>query len=62
MVCTWTKNGLLGVALAMALGVAFLPSTARAQDDPKDWPMYNRDVLGTRSVVRDPKGAIEDRD
>jgi polyvinyl alcohol dehydrogenase (cytochrome) len=48
MVCTWTKNGLLGVALAMALGVAFLPSTARAQDDPKDWPMYNRDVLGTR--------------
>jgi polyvinyl alcohol dehydrogenase (cytochrome) len=42
------KNGLLGVTLALVLGAVFLPASANAQDDAKDWPMYNRDVLGTR--------------
>src|SRR5262249_46355418 len=34
--------------LVLALTVVLLPGAARAQDDAKDWPMYNRDVLGTR--------------
>jgi polyvinyl alcohol dehydrogenase (cytochrome) len=40
------QNGLLGVALAVCW--AALPPVSRAQDDANDWPMYNRDVLGTR--------------
>jgi polyvinyl alcohol dehydrogenase (cytochrome) len=35
---------LLGVVLAVVLGAG----AAQAQDDPKDWPTYNRDVRGTR--------------
>jgi polyvinyl alcohol dehydrogenase (cytochrome) len=38
------RRALLAVALWATLPVAF----ARAQDVDKDWPMYNRDVLGTR--------------
>src|SRR6516164_19388 len=49
MVFTTTKSGrfggLLGIAVCMALSS---PGGARAQDDGKDWPMYNHDVLGTR--------------
>jgi polyvinyl alcohol dehydrogenase (cytochrome) len=44
MVRNAAKHGLLGMALAVAL----LPAVAHAEDDGKDWPMYNRDVLGTR--------------
>jgi polyvinyl alcohol dehydrogenase (cytochrome) len=44
MVCKGLKSALLGAALAIALR----PTITRAQDDTKDWPMYNRDVLGTR--------------
>jgi outer membrane protein assembly factor BamB len=47
MVGNATKNGMLGVALAVALGAALAPAAA-AQDDAKDWPTYNRDMLGTR--------------
>src|SRR5438132_10102279 len=39
------KRSRLGVGLATILSLA---SAARAQDDGKDWPMYNRDVRGTR--------------
>src|SRR5262249_27556237 len=37
-------NGFLAAALAAIL----LPNPAAGQSDPKDWPSYNRDVLGTR--------------
>jgi polyvinyl alcohol dehydrogenase (cytochrome) len=33
---------------AVVLCAALAPASARAQADAKDWPMYNRDVLGTR--------------
>jgi len=33
---------------AALLTINLLPARAGARDDPKDWPMYNRDVLGTR--------------
>jgi polyvinyl alcohol dehydrogenase (cytochrome) len=42
-----TKQDWLGAALAMILGTV-LAQAAGAQDDAKDWPTYNRDVLGTR--------------
>jgi polyvinyl alcohol dehydrogenase (cytochrome) len=42
-----TKNALAGAALAVILAAGFLPAVATAQD-AKDWPMYNRDVRGTR--------------
>jgi polyvinyl alcohol dehydrogenase (cytochrome) len=42
-----TKGGWLGAALAVVLGAVLAPA-AGAQDDAKDWPSYNRDVLGTR--------------
>ena len=32
----------------LAFGAAFLPARVHAQADPNDWPMYNRDVIGTR--------------
>jgi polyvinyl alcohol dehydrogenase (cytochrome) len=32
----------------VVLGSVLAPALARAQSDAKDWPMYNRDVLGTR--------------
>jgi polyvinyl alcohol dehydrogenase (cytochrome) len=47
MGCNVMRKGLFGVALVV-LGAALPPGVANAQDDPKDWPMYNRDVLGTR--------------
>ena len=37
-----------------------------AQDDPKDWPMYNRDVIGTRynrgetAIGKSNVGRLED--
>ena len=48
MVSKAMKNGLLGAALAVVLGATFPTSVALAQGDAKDWPMYNRDVIGTR--------------
>jgi polyvinyl alcohol dehydrogenase (cytochrome) len=33
---------------AVLLCAALAPASAHAQADAKDWPMYNRDVLGTR--------------
>ena len=32
----------------LAFGAAFLPARVHAQADPNDWPMYNRDVIGSR--------------
>ena len=32
----------------LAFGAAFLSARVHAQADPNDWPMYNRDVIGTR--------------
>jgi outer membrane protein assembly factor BamB len=43
MLRTPRRQGLFGLALVV-LG-ALPPGAARAQDDPKDWPMYNHDVL-----------------
>jgi polyvinyl alcohol dehydrogenase (cytochrome) len=40
------KEKFLGVALLWLCAIT--PRVAYAQDDAKDWPMYNRDVLGTR--------------
>jgi polyvinyl alcohol dehydrogenase (cytochrome) len=40
------RNGLLALALAAVLW-ACAPAVADAQET-KDWPMYNRDVIGTR--------------
>jgi len=37
--------------LVVALGASLLPALAHAQEDPKDWPMYNHDVLGSRHNV-----------
>src|SRR5438132_2608084 len=42
-----TKIGLL-LALAFILGVGFTSASASAPDDDKNWPMYNRDVIGSR--------------
>jgi outer membrane protein assembly factor BamB len=30
------------------MGFVLIPVVAKAEDDPKDWPMYNRDTIGTR--------------
>jgi polyvinyl alcohol dehydrogenase (cytochrome) len=61
MVCRMRKGGWLGVTLAVVLGAALPPGVARAQDDVKDWPTYNRDVLGTRhnrgETALDPSNA-----
>jgi glucose dehydrogenase len=38
----------LAGALALVVAAVVQPSIADAQDDPKDWPTYNRDVIGTR--------------
>jgi polyvinyl alcohol dehydrogenase (cytochrome) len=42
------KRGLRGAALAVAIWAAFPSAFAHAEDDAKDWPMYNHNVLGTR--------------
>jgi polyvinyl alcohol dehydrogenase (cytochrome) len=61
------KSGLLGVALAVVLWAAFSPTVARAQDEGKDWPMYNRDLLGTRhnrgetALDRSNVGRVEEK-
>ena len=34
--------------LAVVLWAGLFPTIARAEADAKDWPMYNRDVIGTR--------------
>jgi outer membrane protein assembly factor BamB len=38
----------LRLTLLVFLAAVLVSVVARAQDDPKDWPTYNRDVLGTR--------------
>jgi polyvinyl alcohol dehydrogenase (cytochrome) len=42
------KNGWFGAALVAVVSIALTSPYARAQEDAKDWPMYNRDVIGTR--------------
>jgi polyvinyl alcohol dehydrogenase (cytochrome) len=39
------KNGLLG---AVVLWIALSPAVASAEDNAKDWPTYNYDLIGTR--------------
>ena len=48
MVFTTIKNGLFGALLGAVVWIALTSHDACAQDDGKDWPMYNRDVIGTR--------------
>ena len=48
MIFTTIKNGLFGALLGVAVWIAVTSPDARAQEDAKDWPMYNRDVVGTR--------------
>ena len=48
MICNVIVDRSLDVALASILCVALPWSVATADDDPIDWPMYNRDVTGTR--------------
>jgi hypothetical protein len=45
---TAMKNGLFGAALAAVVWIALISPHAHAQEDGKDWPMYNRDLIGTR--------------
>ena len=39
---------LILVGLGVAAGCFLTISSLRAQNDPGDWPMYNRDLAGTR--------------
>jgi polyvinyl alcohol dehydrogenase (cytochrome) len=48
MVCQRIKNGLFILMLSGVLSTILTPTWTQAGDDAKDWPMYNRDVLGTR--------------
>jgi polyvinyl alcohol dehydrogenase (cytochrome) len=48
MVFTAMKNGLFAAALGAVVWITLTSPDARGQQDAKDWPMYNRDVLGTR--------------
>jgi polyvinyl alcohol dehydrogenase (cytochrome) len=43
------KKCVRGVALAVMVWLPHEFVAAKAFDDAKDWPMYNRDLLGTRS-------------
>jgi polyvinyl alcohol dehydrogenase (cytochrome) len=67
MVRNVLKKELLGGVLALVLGAALPPAVANAQDDAKDWPMYNRDVLGTRhnrgetALDRSNAGRLEEK-
>jgi polyvinyl alcohol dehydrogenase (cytochrome) len=67
MRCHALKSRLTRVALAVVLTAAFLPAIAHAQGDAKDWPMYNRDVIGTRynrgetSLDRSNVGRLEEK-
>jgi polyvinyl alcohol dehydrogenase (cytochrome) len=53
--------------VALLLGVALMPASARAQADAHDWPMYNRDVLGSRfnpaekTIGRENAGRLEEK-
>ena len=53
--------------LPLALLAALVPGAARAQGDPKDWPTYNHDALGSRhnpgetAVGRDNAGRLEEK-
>src|SRR5262249_403770 len=57
--------GLLGATLAAALWSA--GPSAVAGEDGKDWPMYNRDVIGTRhnrgetAIDKDNAGRLEEK-
>jgi polyvinyl alcohol dehydrogenase (cytochrome) len=49
MVFTTTKSKRYGAMLGVVVWIALSsPGGIRAQDDVKDWPSYNHDVLGTR--------------
>jgi polyvinyl alcohol dehydrogenase (cytochrome) len=55
------------MVLAVALWAALRPAAATAQEDAKDWPMYNRDVIGTRhnrgetAIGKDNAGRLEEK-
>ncbi len=48
-----SPRGFLGIAGAAATVCTFVLCTgAQAQEDAKDWPMYNHDVIGSRCNSR----------
>src|SRR5437868_15525050 len=57
----------LRTALAVALAAALHPAAARARADDKDWPTYNRDVVGSRynrgetAIGRGNAGRLEEK-
>jgi polyvinyl alcohol dehydrogenase (cytochrome) len=67
MVSSAIKGGSFGVVLAVTFWAVLHPAGARAQDDARDWPMYNRDVLGTRhnrgetAIGKDNAGRLEEK-
>ena len=54
-------------ALTAFIAATIAIDIATAQDNPKDWPMYNRDVLGTRhnrgetAIDRSNAGRLEEK-
>jgi len=67
VVCNPMKSGLPAAMVAFVLWAALSPAIARAQGDPNDWPMYNRDVIGTRhnraekAIDRSNAGRLEEK-
>jgi|HubBroStandDraft_6_1064221.scaffolds.fasta_scaffold06440_8 polyvinyl alcohol dehydrogenase (cytochrome) len=48
MVFTAMKSELFHVVLGVVIWIALTLPDARAQNEAKDWPTYNHDVIGTR--------------
>ena len=67
MIFTSMKNGFFGAALGAVVWVGLASAYGRAQEDAKDWPMYNRDVIGTRhnpgetAIDRSNAGRLEEK-
>lgn len=61
------KNRLCRASLTVVFSWLVLVAIAHGQADPNDWPMYNRDVLGTRhnaaerTLAKTNAGRLEER-